>query len=219
MQSANNYDFSIISLNIRSLKKHHIDLISDPVIPQADIICLQETWLEKNENTDIYEIPDFRSSFNSLKRGRGVATFSKQMYQIIDVKKENFQISKVSAENFDLISIYRSQEEKEEILQELSKIINTERPTIILGDFNLNFTKDCQHNMFRYLNALNFSQFVQNATHKLGGLIDLVFASHHFNQGEINVNQIGVYYSDHDLIHVRLGIKLAESTLTANDQI
>ena len=31
MQTDNSYDFSIVSLNIRSLKKHHIDLISDPV--------------------------------------------------------------------------------------------------------------------------------------------------------------------------------------------
>ena len=78
----------------------------------------------------------------------------------------------------------------------------------MLGDFNLNFTKDCQHSMLRYLKVLNFSQLVQNATHQQGGLIDLVFVSHHFSKSEIIVNQIGVYYSDHDLIHVKLRITL-----------
>ena len=208
MRSDKNYDFNIISLNIRSLKKHHIDLINDPIIPHADFICLQETWLEENENTNLYQIQDFQSSFNSLHRGRGVATFSKQHYAIINVKKENFQISKLSAKDFDLISIYRSQEEKEEIIQELSNIINTERPTLILGDFNLNFLKVCKHSILRYLNDLHFSQLVQNATHRQGGLIDLVFASHHFNISDVIVNQIGVYYSDHDLIHLKLRIQL-----------
>ena len=163
---------------------------------------------EQNENTDVYQIKDFTASFNSFKRGRGVATFSKQMYQIIDVKKENFQISKVSEEYFDLISIYRSQEEKDEILQELSKLINNERQTIVLGDFNLNFTKDCQHSMLKYLKVQKFSQLIQNATHQQGGLIDLVFASHHFYKSEIIVHQIGVYYSDHDLIQVKMSVNL-----------
>ena len=94
------------------------------------------------------------------------------------------------------------------MIQELSKLINIERPTIVLGDFNLNVLKGCQHSILRYFNGLQFSQLVQNATHQQGGLIDLVFASHHFNKGDILINQIGVYYSDHDIIHVKLRMTL-----------
>ena len=76
----------------------------------------------------------------------------------------------------------------------------------MLGDFNLNVLKGCQHSILRYFNSLKFSQLVQNSTHRQGGLIDLVFASHHFHKGDIVINQIGVYYSDHDIIHVKLRI-------------
>ena len=101
MQHRAQYDFNIVSLNIRSLKKHYADLISDPIIPHADVVCLQETWLEENENVNSYQIPGFHSSFNSVKRGRGVATFYKQNNQIEDVKHRNFQISKIVTEHCD----------------------------------------------------------------------------------------------------------------------
>ena len=45
MQHTVKYDFEIVSLIIRSLKKHYDDLLNDPIITQADVVCLQQTWL------------------------------------------------------------------------------------------------------------------------------------------------------------------------------
>ena len=52
----------------------------------------------------------------------------------------------------------------------------------------------------------NTSQ-VSTATHEEGGLLDPVFASHHFKQDYLHIDQQCVYYSDHDLIHVKVKIQ------------
>ena len=107
---------------------------------------------------------------------------------------------------FDLISIYRSQDEKEEIFQDILNLIDTEKPTIILGDLNLNILKCPEHSMLRNLKDLSFKQLVQTPTHEQGGLLDLVFLSHHFNQNEVTIENVSVYYSDHDLIHIKMNL-------------
>merc|ERR1712105_368206 len=39
----------VASLNVRSLRKHVEDIKTDPHLKHADILCLQETWLTKEE--------------------------------------------------------------------------------------------------------------------------------------------------------------------------
>ena len=73
-------------------------------------VCKKHGWKK-------YQIPEFNSSFNSVKRGKGIATFCKQNNEIKELKHINFQISKIIAEQCDIISIYRSQDEKDEIKQ------------------------------------------------------------------------------------------------------
>ena len=47
-QELKSYDMKIVSLNIRSLKKHMIDLIKEPAIVRADVILVQQTCLKSN---------------------------------------------------------------------------------------------------------------------------------------------------------------------------
>ena len=182
-------------------------MVNDPFIQKVDVICLQETWLEENENTSLYEIPGFQSHFINLGRGRGIASYFKKYNYYHEVKKNSFQISKLDLEQCEIISLYRSQEEKGEIIHHISNMISVEIPTIILGDMNINLLKENNHPMIKCFEEMNFFQHVQFATHQQGGLIDLVFASHHFIQHRISVNQKGIYYSDHDCLHVRIEFK------------
>ena len=48
----------ISSLNCRSLKKHHQDILSDTLLCKSDMITLQEIWLESDEITEELKIPD-----------------------------------------------------------------------------------------------------------------------------------------------------------------
>ena len=152
-------------------------------------------------------MPGFHSHFNYLKRGRGLASYCKHKIECHNIKENNFQISKLVMEQCDIISLYRSQEENGEIVQHISKFISVENPTIILGDMNLNLLKENHHPLMQYLKEITFSQLVQSATHQKGGLIDLVFVSHHFNKHSTSIYQMGIYYSDHDCVHI--GIKFS----------
>ena len=67
---------SLASLNVRSLSKHHKDILADYKILQKDVICLQETWLHY-EQENFYSVPEHTSHFASAGLGKGLATFSK----------------------------------------------------------------------------------------------------------------------------------------------
>ena len=179
-------------------------MVNDPFIQKVDVMCLQETWLEENENTSLYEIPGFQSHFINLGRGRGIASYFKKYNYYHEVKKNSFQISKLDLEQCEIISLYRSQEEKGEIVKYISKMISAEIPTIILGDMNVNLLKENNHPMLKYFKEMKFTQHVQSATHQKGDMIDLVFSSSHFLQHKISIHKISIYYSDHDRIHVRI---------------
>ena len=63
----------VSTLNIRSLKKHFIDLKLDAFLQQSDIICINETWLESDPEE---KLPDFHRYFLNL-RSKGIALYSK----------------------------------------------------------------------------------------------------------------------------------------------
>ena len=49
-------DLKIVSVNIRSLRKHIVDLIKEPHIMESDVILVQQTCLKKNECTNTYDL-------------------------------------------------------------------------------------------------------------------------------------------------------------------
>ena len=65
----------VASMNIYSLKKHHPDLKTSAKITTSEVVCVQETWIEPNQDdTNKYQIPEFNVHFNSVGRGKGIAT-------------------------------------------------------------------------------------------------------------------------------------------------
>ena len=105
---------SIISLNIRSLRKHYQDLILDFKAMAKDIICLQETWLHPGEE-EKFEIDGHESIFAACGEGKGLATYSKEkiLQQSMLIAKDNsFSIMKMLVKDVTVISVYLSKEAK-----------------------------------------------------------------------------------------------------------
>ena len=48
-QNSTDSDLKLVSINIRSLRKHMVDLISKPHIMQSEVILVQQTCLKKDE--------------------------------------------------------------------------------------------------------------------------------------------------------------------------
>ena len=61
------------SLNVRSLQKHFQDLKDDNFLQQSDVLCVNETWLVEDPDSNF----DGFTSHYLNKRSKGVAMFSK----------------------------------------------------------------------------------------------------------------------------------------------
>ena len=78
---------------------------------KSDAICLQETWLEDDTATELFEIPNYKLHLNSNGKGKGIAIYFKKdkIRHVIDIKEENMQLSKFTSDVIDLAVLYRSQ--------------------------------------------------------------------------------------------------------------
>ena len=67
----------ITSINIRSISCHLTDLLTTPNIRRSNVICIQETWIEK----DILSSPaieGFKQHYVNAGRGKGIGTFYRE---------------------------------------------------------------------------------------------------------------------------------------------
>ena len=202
-------DLNLVSLNIRSLRKHFVDLIKEPEVVNCDVILVQQTCLEENANVINYSMNEYNCHFNSFGEGKGIALYyNEKYYHTTDITTENYQISKLRSSSFDLICVYRSSDSAKEnqlyFLQDLHSLLNIKRKTFVLGDFNFDILSPGNNLIFTELNNWNFIQLVVDATHIQGGLIDHCYMSDNIDPTLVTVNQKSVYYTDHDLITLKV---------------
>ena len=193
----------ISSLNVRSLRKHIEDVRSDTFLLRSDVICLQETWKEKDEDETMYHLDGYQVHFNSQGRGKGLAIYIKKNFKCVkDIRTVNLQISKISSETLDVIVVYRTQEEPYLSLKNhLQKLINPSKETLIVGDFNFCFKS--QHNQCKeFLVVSKFEQLVQTPTHIEGALLDHAYFKRLTREDVASVELFSNYYSDHDTVTV-----------------
>ena len=167
----------VCSLNCRSLRKHIGDVRTDPVLLQADVICLQETWLEDGEGEQgNYQLEGYEAFFASVGAGKGVAVYVREglrrgVAKFIDA---NIQLMKIALRHLDIINIYRSQDETlPSAACHLRDLLDPEKDTLIIGDVNV----CASHNnpLRNYLEGEGFQQLVTLPTHIQGGSLSLGF--------------------------------------------
>ena len=164
----------VCSLNCRSLRKHIGDVRTDPVLLQADIICLQETWLEDGEGEKgDYQLEGYRAFFNSVGPGKGVAVFIKEGLRRVGAHKftdANIQLAKIERRELEIINIYRSQHEPlPSAACHLRSLIDPGKDTLVIGDFNVCATK--ANPLRNFLEDEGFRQLVTLPTHIQGGIL------------------------------------------------
>ena len=175
----------------------------------CDVILVQQTCLLSGENTSNYEMCQYNCHFNSFGEGKGIALYYKKNYDhIFDITTEKYQISKLQSSAFDIICVYRSSDSGREtqinFLKDLHSLLSIKRKTFILGDFNFDILCTEINLIFTELNNWNFKQWIQNATHIQGGLIDHCYMSDNIDPNLVTVEQKSVYYTDHDLITLKV---------------
>ena len=88
-------------------------------------------------------------------------------------------------------------------MADLRELIVTNKKTLILGDFNFNALNPEQSFILSELENWNFRQIIQKPTHIQGGLIDHCYISN-LPICCISLSQRSVYYTDHDIIEVKI---------------
>ena len=144
----------VASLNVSSLRKHMEDVRTDPHLKHADIICLQETWLNKDEEEQPhYQLEGYTSFFLSQGRGKGIAVYARTGLEIDNLRvhsSSHLQMLKISLAGVDIISIYRSKEEPlNSVAHHLQNLFCKTTSTLLIGDINYCFLKE-QNCLSRY---------------------------------------------------------------------
>ena len=190
----------IFSLNCQSIQKKITHIKEDSVVLRSDVICLSETWLRTDIVSEDLKIEGFDLALNSSGAGKGLGTYFRgNILQLAEnINEEKFQLTKLCSENLDVISVYRSQHcKKNDIEVSLIRLINSEKRTVICGDFNICFEKEKHNGLIKTIERHGFKQFVDDATHISGGHIDHVYSN---NNTDIEVTLYSPYYcaKDHD---------------------
>ena len=198
----------IASLNCAGLLPHLKDLKVDPTLIQADMIALQETSLDPEHTVPC--INGFSMQAAGRGKGKGVATMLKdgEGFTIVHRVEKNMQIMKCVSDNLEVLNVYRSADKSlVEAANLLVEIINTHKPTLIVGDFNICVRRNKNNVITQRLENLGFHQMVKEATHIEGNLIDHIYWKDVDAAWEKpTIERYSPYFSDHDahLITLRL---------------
>lgn len=173
------HDFSVIHFNIRSLSKHHTDLISLLSMSRCihDIIGCSETWISNRTYTDALNLDGYNLYHNDrLGRGGGVCLYVKSGLNVTVC--DNININDDSSDSlFIKIDIgngktlmagivYRPPESNiNSFIEKLDETLHALHQTncIILGDFNINILKEDDHAL-NFLNTLHSFSFFPTIT-------------------------------------------------------
>jgi hypothetical protein len=191
----------ISSINIRSLNAHLKDLKNNYLIIQSDIICLQETWIEKSEDLNKYLIEGFQLSCSTTGKGKGAAMYWKKT---LNAKTEIFsnssvQLVKLEHEFFDLITAYfNSKANIEEAITYMKNVINKNKKTFIAGDFNTGTTQTLELLKVQ-MNQIGFNMMNSESTHESGNSLDNLITNA-TDKKTLNMFLYSLYFTDHDAI-------------------
>ena len=164
----------VCSFNTRSLRKHIEDVRSDPVLLKSDILCLQETWLMDGEEKDErYQLDGFKACFASKGHGKGLAVYVKEGVDhrsTTMVSLANIQLIKITMAELDIITVYRSADEREpEAARLLGDVIDPDKDTLVVGDMNYCDGKG-RKDLAKFFARRGFTQLVTLPTHIRGGI-------------------------------------------------
>ena len=194
-------------LNCRSMKNKFENIKADKSMLNSDLIILTETWIEDFQDTQNYDLLDYKAEFVNGGRGKGIVSYYNERFtHSTSIKKDGFSISKLTSKNLDIVGVYRSQDGDLGYLTEILETqIDDAKTTVVGGDLNICALKSPNNIVTKTLKGRGFKQGVKTATHIEGGLLDHVYIkSCGTNEFAWVVEIFPKYYSDHDGIGLTL---------------
>jgi hypothetical protein len=189
----------VSSINIRSLNAHVEDLKHNYFIMQSDIICVQETWVEESDDINKYVIEGFQLICSTTGKGKGAGMYLKKTLQAQTEIHTNMsvQLVKMEHECFDLITVYfNCKTDIEEAISYMTKVMNKEKKTFIIGDFNTGTTQKLKFLILK-MNQIGFQLLLKEASHESGNTLDNLITNAK-DIKDLNLFLYSLYFTDHD---------------------
>ena len=181
----------------------------------GDLLCISETWLTDTAKESDYKLEHFsKPHFIKVGLGKGLATYLKRNYQPrfnlkCHVEEYHLQIAAYKNDHMSVVSVYRSQECSLEKVKNaivgVIKLLDSHKPCIIGGDFNICAVNQPDNILTKELQSLGFHQMITEATHEKGNCLDHLYFRDN-NSTPIQVEVQSVYWSDHDAITVMVPV-------------
>ena len=167
------------------------------------MIAFGETWLHPGHTI---QMEGWLTKYENVGRGKGLAVMSEVEFEMIkSCSKENMSAAVTITNGVCCIFLYLSKGYEWNALKEiLDEWISSSVPTIVMGDVNWYWNGNGKNSMRAYMKSRKFNQLISRATHEDGNIIDHIYASDHFPQDSLRVNQQSVTFSDHDVISVSI---------------
>ena len=184
ISKSNEHNVVITLLNIRSFKKHYLDVRHDSKIVEPDIMAFTETRLKDQHNTNDIEnaLSEFQIIFQNqsndflslaicVNSNQAVVASSERFFPevngfLVDLSKEKIRVDMFLLYCLEDMLLYRPEDMHPLLFSNnLENIMSSHEIQIVLGDFNVNFydETDSQH-LKQMMNAANYSQIVEGAT-------------------------------------------------------
>lgn len=210
--------WTISLLNIRSLRKHSIDVKHDRNLFDSDIICFTETQLlSTTDDTEIVENlhpfmierQDHSDRYSSLAVcTKPNVTIEKKVY-IPQINSLILTIDLNTHIKLNILLLYRKNGSSiPQFISHLEYALNRNKIDIVLGDFNINYLDNTIAEPLQItFQQLNYTQTVLNPTFvAAGSLIDHVYIRNQI-LSSTSTTSIPIYYSDHDALKLSVNIQ------------
>ena len=214
-----NTGVTVSLLNIRSLRKHSIDIKYVENMFNSDILAFTETQLLPNDadneiRRNLQPLALFRQD-HQRDKFMSIAVCIKDYIQITEheyfssINALKFVVTNsINQQNPSFLLLYRKQSTSIPLfISNLKYILNSNNIDVVLGDFNINYlnSDDIDNLSFKSLmNNFNFEQIVQQPTFiSSGSLLDHIYVKS-ANLKILQNDLVNVYYSDHDAIKINI---------------
>ena len=217
------YKLSVCLLNIRSLRKHSVDIKCDVNLMKTDILALTETHLlPNNSDTEIQQNLTpfiFHRQDHTIDKYLSLAVCTKQNIFMLDkqyissINALKFVIfDSVTHHRISFLLLYRKNTSNvHDYISKLSDLLNISTVDIIMGDFNINFFNVTDIKQLKELMSFYaYIQIVQNATFlPSGSLLDHIYVKKTERNllKMLKTNVVSVYYSDHEAVEMVITYK------------
>lgn len=196
-------------LNTRSAKNHFTDILANPVLSKADIVCLTES----NVYTDqikYYERPGWTLKFlgkSPTANCHGLLFYTRENLSVVSCMSsyvphmEQLNIV-LSSEHYvkSICLIYRSPSTPAiNFIADVSNIAAERTPDVILGDFNVDVNSTLYTKLSEELQT--YQQTVSSPTYLSESTFDLVFVKKELPQPSVTV--FPTYFSDHSIVYLQ----------------